>query len=393
MKKSSKGLILLGTAAIAISMGGTSQLTTQINRNVQKENIQTYNHNPANILDNVFIENNKRILPFIFSSVDQTVSVEKIKSEFKKAGLTVKDISTSKIGTGTKVTVKENKDVYTVLIYGDVNGDGEIDITDIHRVILQYLNGNMLKDETLVAANVSNDDAELDITDIQRLIIFYLGGNLDGSLVLNEPGSVKDAPIITLKGNNPQVIKYGTTYSDAGATATDKSGKTVTVQTSGNINTNTLGEQYITYTATDSKGNTAMATRKVLVKDYATKVEITKQPKTEYKEGEALDLTGGEITVTYASKAQEKISMNNCKASGYSSTVGSKTITLSYENEKLFEPVTTTFTVNVTTSVTPPTPEVITGIELDTTNVKTKYLQGESITADGLKIYAVFCLY
>ena len=31
MKKSSKGLILLGTAAIAISMGGTSQLTTQIN--------------------------------------------------------------------------------------------------------------------------------------------------------------------------------------------------------------------------------------------------------------------------------------------------------------------------------------------------------------------------
>ena len=56
MKKSSKGLILLGTAAIAISMGGTSQLTTQINRNVQKENIQTYNHNPANILDNVFIE-------------------------------------------------------------------------------------------------------------------------------------------------------------------------------------------------------------------------------------------------------------------------------------------------------------------------------------------------
>ena len=34
MKKSSKGLILIGTAAIAIGMGGMSQLTTQINQNI-----------------------------------------------------------------------------------------------------------------------------------------------------------------------------------------------------------------------------------------------------------------------------------------------------------------------------------------------------------------------
>ena len=121
MKKSSKGLILIGTAAIAIGMGGMSQLTTQINRNIQKGDIQTYNHNPANILDNVFMNGNDKVLPFIYSNASEQITADKIKSEFKKAGLTVKTISTAEVGTGTKVTVEENSDVYTVLVYGDVN--------------------------------------------------------------------------------------------------------------------------------------------------------------------------------------------------------------------------------------------------------------------------------
>jgi hypothetical protein len=121
MKKSSKGLILIGTAAIAIGMSGMSQLTTQINQNIEKENIQTYNHNPANILDNVFMNGNDKVLPFIYANASEQITADKIKSEFKKAGLTVKNISTGTVGTGTKITVDENSDVYTVLVYGDVN--------------------------------------------------------------------------------------------------------------------------------------------------------------------------------------------------------------------------------------------------------------------------------
>ena len=395
MKKSSKGLILLGTAAIAIGMGGTSQLTTQINRNVQKENIQTYNHNPANILDNIFIENNKKILPFIFDDAQKKVSADEIKKEFKNAGLTVKTISTSHIGTGTTITVEENNDVYTVLVYGDANGNGVVNLIDAQKIIVDYLNAGApqtVKDIYGKAANVNNPDnsQEVNLIDAQRIIAFYLKMPLSGNkLVVNEPASIKDAPVIKLNGSNPQIVKYGANYTDAGATATDKTGATVTVETSGKIETTTLGEQYITYTAKDSTGNTAIATRKVIVKDYATKVEVTKEPKTEYKEGEALDLTGGEITITYASKKSETISMNKCTASGYSSTVGSKTITLTYENENLFEPATVTYTVNVTSgSVNPPDPITVEGIRLDYSAVRTNYAQGDTISANGLKVYA-----
>lgn len=390
MKKSSKGLILLGTVAIAISMGGASQLTTKINRNIPEERMKAYNHKPTSILDNTFMNGNTKILPFIFDNAKQTVTVETIKSEFKKANLTVKKISTDKITTGTTITVEENADVYTVLIYGDANGDGKVNLSDAQRVIAYFIS----KDKTLIqgiyknAANVVNNNDSINLTDAQRIIQFHFN-NLNVGFVYEEPESIKEAPVITLKGNNPQIIKYGASYSDAGATAVDKDGKPVTVQSTGTINTSKLGEQYITYTATSAKGNKVTKRRTVIVKDYATKVEITKQPKTSYKVGDALDLTEGEITITYASNTKQTIPMSRCTASGYSATAGSKIITLTYQDNALFEPVTTQFTVNVTEeSIDPPTPITITGIRLDSSNIKKNYAEGDTISADGLKVYA-----
>uniref|UniRef100_UPI0035628B87 DUF5011 domain-containing protein n=1 Tax=Sulfurovum sp. TaxID=1969726 RepID=UPI0035628B87 len=72
-------------------------------------------------------------------------------------------------------------------------------------------------------------------------------------------------PVITIIGNNPATVIQNTTYTDAGATATDDRDGSVAVTTTGSVNTSTVGTYTITYTAKDAAGNTATATRTVNV--------------------------------------------------------------------------------------------------------------------------------
>ncbi len=85
------------------------------------------------------------------------------------------------------------------------------------------------------------------------------------ALVDDLPPPDTTAPVITIKGNNPETVIQGDTYTDAGATATDDIGGTVAVTTTGSVDTSTVGTYTITYTAKDNAGNTATETRTVNV--------------------------------------------------------------------------------------------------------------------------------
>ncbi|MDH5394132.1 MAG: DUF5011 domain-containing protein [Gammaproteobacteria bacterium] len=74
-------------------------------------------------------------------------------------------------------------------------------------------------------------------------------------------------PVITLNGADTVSLNQGDAYSDAGATATDNIDFYVPVVTSGSVDTNTAGTYTLTYTATDAAGNTATATRSVILND------------------------------------------------------------------------------------------------------------------------------
>ena len=77
-------------------------------------------------------------------------------------------------------------------------------------------------------------------------------------------------PVITVIGDNPVTVAQGSAYTDSGATATDNIDSSVTVVTSGTVDTATLGDYTITYNATDVAGNAATsATRLVHVTDQA----------------------------------------------------------------------------------------------------------------------------
>ena len=72
-------------------------------------------------------------------------------------------------------------------------------------------------------------------------------------------------PVITITGGSTTSVVQLSTYTDAGATATDAVDGAVSVTTTGSVDTNTTGSYIITYTATDAAGNAATATRTVTV--------------------------------------------------------------------------------------------------------------------------------
>jgi hypothetical protein len=77
-------------------------------------------------------------------------------------------------------------------------------------------------------------------------------------------------PVITLNGSNSIQLSSGSTYTEEGATWTDNAdGSGNVTDITGSVDTGTLGTYTITYSYTDSAGNTGTATRTISVVDTA----------------------------------------------------------------------------------------------------------------------------
>ena len=81
------------------------------------------------------------------------------------------------------------------------------------------------------------------------------------------PPADTTAPVITLNGSAQMSLDVGDAFTDPGATATDDVDGTVNVTSTGSVDTSTAGQYTISYSATDTAGNTATATRTVTVSD------------------------------------------------------------------------------------------------------------------------------
>jgi len=85
-------------------------------------------------------------------------------------------------------------------------------------------------------------------------------------------------PVITLNGSSSAIVTLNGTYADAGATANDAHDGSVSVSSnvsSTNPNVDSTDTYIITYSAQDSSGNIAYATRTVLVRNAAYYLEGT----------------------------------------------------------------------------------------------------------------------
>ena len=111
-------------------------------------------------------------------------------------------------------------------------------------------------------------------------------------------------------------------------------------------------------------------------------IRLTGPTKTEYVQGEELDLSGLVVTAVYSDGSEVELQTGDYTVSGYDpNAIGEQTITVTYEGK------TATFTVTVTEGEEPE--PVLEKIEI-TGPTKTEYVQGEELDLSGLVVTAVY---
>ncbi|MDD3048678.1 MAG: DUF5011 domain-containing protein [Bacilli bacterium] len=82
-------------------------------------------------------------------------------------------------------------------------------------------------------------------------------------------------PVLTLNGLETVEVSYNGTYTEEGVVITDDSGETLEAVITGTVDTSTTGTYVLTYTATDSSGNTTSITRTINVTEPPLAQTIT----------------------------------------------------------------------------------------------------------------------
>ena len=138
-----------------------------------------------------------------------------------------------------------------------------------------------------------------------------------------QPPEDTTPPVITLLGPNPQVIQKGSPYVEKGATAYDNVDGDLTssiIINSSNVNTNIIGSYAVTYTVSDSSGNTATKIRVVNVvkctppEDTTPPVITVISPESKEYDTKTITfkvLTNEPATVKFSLNGGEEITMDN----------------------------------------------------------------------------------
>ncbi|MDH3326044.1 MAG: DUF5011 domain-containing protein, partial [Gammaproteobacteria bacterium] len=159
-----------------------------------------------------------------------------------------------------------------VIIYPDttapimsLNGPAEIDVIQNTRYVDQSVRTYDQTDKNLVV----EIDNPVDTSKVGTYTVTYnvkdFSGNRATELFRTVNVVDKTAPVITVLGEKNIAIEAGTEFTDPGATATDNVDNALSVIVSGTVNTLVADSYTISYTATDSAGNSSYESRSIRV--------------------------------------------------------------------------------------------------------------------------------
>lgn len=151
-----------------------------------------------NFIKSGFNRNTKDILSSVFSIGDSNLEYScEISSEY--------------IGTGCKILVSDVDETkeYKMVVYGDVNGDGDRTITDMVQIMMYSKDSNYFNEECYRMAADVNQNHSVDITDASELMRALVD---EREIVVKDSDDTNPSieTIITLSTNNISVDKGNT---------------------------------------------------------------------------------------------------------------------------------------------------------------------------------------
>ena len=233
--------------------------------------------------------------PVITITGDNPVTIE-LGSTYTDEGATATDLSGDITVTSTSTVDTSIVGSYTVTYTAaDASGNEATTVTRTVNVVdttapvititgdnpVTIELGSTYTDEGATATDLSGDitvtsTSTVDTSVVGSYTVTYTAADASGNEATTVTRTVNvvdtTAPVITITGDNPVTIELGSTYTDAGATATDNYDTEISVTTTGFVDSDTIGVYTLTYTATDSSGNTTTATRTVNVVDTTAPV-------------------------------------------------------------------------------------------------------------------------
>ena len=185
-------------------------------------------------------------------------------------GLDGDTLTTGVIGSGATLTDSAALEAYMGAVmpqapYITLNGSAAVN----HEQATSYVDAGASATDVLDGTVTVTMTGSVDSDTAGVYTLSYSATDSEGNVsrILTRAVTVADtiAPVITLVGEATLAVEQDATYTDAGATATDTVDGSVTVVTTGSVDTATPGAYTLTYTATDIAGNEATVSRTVNV--------------------------------------------------------------------------------------------------------------------------------
>ena len=178
-----------------------------------------------------------------------------------------------------KVTVTQEADttipVITILGEAEVTAEAGVAYTDLGATAGDDRDGDLTA--KIVVGGDTVDTSALGVYSL-TYDVTDLAGNKASQVTRKVTVTDTTAPIVTPNGQIEVTVEGGSTYTDAGATASDSFDGDVTASltTDNPVDTAKLGEYTVTLTAKDSSGNVGSSTRRVTVVDTTSPVIVLK---------------------------------------------------------------------------------------------------------------------
>ena len=219
----------------------------------------------------IFTDNDGiRYIPIVYENYNKQITASDIREKFAEYGIELTYVPNNIINGSI---VKTEKAEYKVLIYGDVNSDGKVNVLDAQRIVWHVVRKGSytLNGMNAIAADIQNDeDKAINVRDAKRIVDFVLSRNpIVAKIPASDISKDTEAPVITLNGDETVIIVKGDKYIEQGASVSDDTDPNVKVTYTypEEIDTNIVRDYRVIYTATDISGKTTEKVRTVSVQE------------------------------------------------------------------------------------------------------------------------------